>query len=207
MQKVREPLLTQPEYFGTIDASIFDEIHDVLSDKRFPTFGFLWTPEQQNGGHPSTQKLKTTLGELTDRLCEYMASTQTRKTRIHYSFDAQPVISGKSQRGTRWHYDNNAWEENVVAIVAANTLTTEFLAASDNTTAGLARAARFVQRFDPKSNGFWDEPIQNGLDAGVLQIYRPEPLEAVIMTDHVHRSRVNEGLEDIERVWLRATLE
>ncbi len=125
---------------------------------------------------------------------------------ISYSFDAKPIKPGRSQRGTRWHYDKDVNSESL-AVVVANNLPTEFLIANDQSDHGLQSGMRYVHRMDKKSNGFQNAPIEIGLAKGALRLYRPEPMEAVMMTDNIHRSPTNETDKEQPRVWLRASFE
>ncbi len=203
-EAIREPILTKPDYFTKIDPNIFREIEDVFSETTYPSAGFTLYEGTINMDRPVHKKLASIVASLTNEFNTYFADSGI--TTISYSFDAKPIKPGRSQRGTRWHYDKDSTSQSL-AVVASSNLPTEFLVAKDQSEHGIKSGLRYVCRMDEKSNGFQNIPIEAGLARGALCLYHPAPLDAVIMTDNVHRSPTNETDKEQPRIWLRAAFE
>jgi hypothetical protein len=195
---IREPLLSVPETLCNVDRSVFEELKDINSSSSTIDMNFM---AEVYIGHPKHRKAAVILAELTEQLLEYSVQNFHKTPYgIHYSISTSDVPVGKTQRADNWHYDGASTDRTCAVTVASN-IPTEFLIAR-----GTAAADTYVHRISPESNSFQNAPIDAGLVTDELAIYIPNNYQAVMMTEHVHRSPLNATATTQPRVWLRGLI-
>lgn len=194
---VREPLLSVPETLCEIEPSIFEELRDI-NDPNGTDMNFM---AEVYIGHPRHRRAAVALAELTERLLEYSMQNFRRKPYgIYYSISTSDVPPGRTQRADNWHYDGSSTDR-TYAVTAASNIPTQFLIAQDT-----EAVDTYVHRISPENNSFQRAPIDTGLTAGELTIHTPDNYQAVMMTEHVHRSPLNNSATTQPRVWLRGII-
>lgn len=206
MNYMRKPIITPPDTLFALEQSTFDELHDVVSSLPHKNYSTLHIVGYEHDLAYPAAKLITILGEVTEKLLKYGERVKgIHPDSINYTIEASDVAPGRAQRGPGWHYDGSV-NQPILSMVAADKIPTEFITASDPQADVQRLTDQYLYRVAPDSNGFQSKPIQDGINDGALQIYRPQEYDMVVMTDHVHQSSQNNTAVPIPRTWIRGAL-
>jgi hypothetical protein len=187
----------QPTSIGFISPKVFENLANLNPSAQG---GLNWSWNWGRLGSYSDRG--KVLESVTHQLEEYVTSELNKSPRaIAYDFDNRPAQPGSTQRGIGWHVDGG---KAAYIMTASSAIPTEFLIGNDpSPDAGYRRKELLNELADEPNAMFSTEAIETGMSEGVFKIYQPEPFEAVVMTQNIHRSTKNISKVAIERTFLR----
>lgn len=185
----RIPLTERPLSLGRVDPELLSELR---ANSRNKIEIANWRASSIGRSNP---RILGILSGLTERLIDHVESKGQVLRGIQYEVDTYEAPAGGQQRDTGWHMDGSLDP----AIIVADMMPTEFLVTSQH-------AHDTESSKNLTYNTIVNAYINQDIDAGIFDIYRPDPYECVLMTDHVHRSPYNHTDRAIPRVWMRAIL-